>query len=238
MNALDLLRNQHREIESLFDKLKVESDGRARRQILSQLATMLLGHTAIEEKLFYPTSQKTLTGDEHGQEKVLEFVEEHSLMKTALESLMKTTAGDKRWMARCKVLEELVHTHIQEEEQELFTRLEDEMSSEELERLGTQLERRYQTETSKAPTKRATKRTPAKRAPARAAATKRAAAKRGAAAKRTTAKRATTKRTTAKRAPAKRATTTAARGATRKAATKRRTATGTTKRRAGGRTSR
>lgn len=236
MNALDLLRNQHREIEGLFEKLKEESDGRTKKQILSQLASLLLGHTAIEEKLFYPTSQKTLTGDEHGQEKVLEFYEEHSLMRTALEALMKTPANDKRWMARCKVLEELVHTHVQEEEQELFTRLEDEMGTEELERLGTQLERRFQTAT-RAPTKRAAKRAPAKRAPARAAATKRATAKRGTT-KRTAAKRATTKRaTTAKRSPAKRAaSSTASRGAARTTTKRRAASPSTTKRRTRGRT--
>jgi len=232
MNALDLLRNQHREIEGMFDKLKEESDGRARKQILSQLASMLMGHTAIEERLFYPSSQKMLTGDEHGQEKVLEFYEEHSLVKTALESLMKTPTNDKRWMARCKVLEELFHTHIQEEEQELFARLEDEMGAEDLERLGTQLERRYQTETSKAPTKRTAKRGTAKRAPARAG------AKRGAA-KRATTKRATTKRATTKRAPAKRAASATTRGGRGTTTTKRRragSAGGTTKRRGRGRT--
>lgn len=232
MNALDLLRNQHREIEGMFDKLKEESDGRARKQILSQLASMLMGHTAIEERLFYPSSQKMLTGDEHGQEKVLEFYEEHSLVKTALESLMKTPTNDKRWMARCKVLEELFHTHIQEEEQELFARIEDEMGAEDLERLGMQLERRYQTETSKAPTKRTAKRTPAKRAPARAG------AKRGAA-KRATTKRATAKRATTKRTPAKRAASTTTRGGRGTTTTKRRragSAGGTTKRRGRGRT--
>lgn len=225
MNALELLRNQHREIEGLFDKIREESDGRVRKQLLTQLASMLMGHTAIEEKLFYPSSQKLLTGDEQGQEKVLEFYEEHALVKTALESLMRTPANDKRWMARCKVLEDLFHTHVQEEEQDLFARIEDEMSAEDLDRLGMQLERRYTTETSKAPAKRGARRAPAKRAPARAA------AKRGA-------KRAATKRATTKRTPAKRAATTTTRGARGATTTKRRRtgAQSTTKRRARGRT--
>lgn len=224
MNALELLRNQHREIEGLFDKMREESDARTKKQLLTQLASMLMGHTAIEEKLFYPSSQKLLTGDEQGQEKVLQFYEEHALVKTALESLIRTPANDKRWMARCKVLEELFHTHVQEEEQDLFARIEDEMSAEDLDRLGIQLERRWEAETSKTPTKRAGRRAPAKRAPARAA------TKRGT-------KRAATKRATTKRTPAKRAATTrTARGTT---TTKRRRAAaqGTTaKRRARGRT--
>lgn len=204
MNALDLLRNQHREVEAMFDKIKEEQDGRAKKQMVTQLASMLRGHTAIEEKLFYPTSQKSLTGDEEGQEKVLEFYEEHMLVLTALDQLAKTPVNDKRWVARVKVLEELFHNHVHEEEQELFARMEDEMGAEDLERLGAQLERRFQAETSRATKGRAAKRAPAKGAPRRAA-TKRAGAKRGAAAKRAGAKRGAAKRAGAKRATTKRA---------------------------------
>lgn len=231
MNALDLLRNQHREIEAMFEKIKEERDGRTKKQIVSQLASMIRGHTAIEEKLFYPASQKALTGDEEGQEKVLEFYEEHSLVTVAMETLAKTPVNDKRWMARCKVLEELFHNHTQEEEQDLFPRMEDEMGAEELERLGAQLERRYET-TSRATKKRAAKRAPAKRAPARAA-TKRAATKRGAtkraAPKRAATKRAATKRGATKRATTKRAAspTTTRRAASRSASTTKRRGTAT-----------
>lgn len=202
MNALDLLRNQHREVESLFEKLKEESDGKAKKQMVAELAALLLGHTSIEEKLFYPTSQKTLSGDEEGQSKVLEFYEEHALLTTALDTLVKTPVNDKRWAARCKVLEEVFHNHIQEEEQDLFPRMEDEMPAEELEKLGAQLERRFRTAVSRAPKGRAAaKRAPAKRGTTKRAATKRGAAKRATPAKRTATKRAATKRATTKRAP-------------------------------------
>lgn len=235
MNALDLLRNQHREVESLFEKLKEESDGKAKKQMVSELAALIRGHSSIEEKLFYPTSQKTLTGDEEGQNKVLEFFEEHALVTTALETLVKTPVNDKRWMARCKVLEELFHNHTQEEEQDLFPRMEDEMGAEELEKLGAQLERRFRTAVSRAApkgraaTKRtATKRGAAKRATGRAASTKRAATKRATPAKRaTTTKRAGAKRATTKRAPAStrsaRAGTTTKRRASSKTGAKRTT---------------
>lgn len=146
MNALELLKQQHREVETLFDRIEDEDDSRARKQLVSELAKTLRAHTTIEEKIFYPASQKTLTGDDEQEKRLLEFYEEHGLVATALDKLVNTQPSDDRFAARLKVLVELLNQHIEEEEHDLFPALEAEMGSDQLDRLGTQLERRFDAE--------------------------------------------------------------------------------------------
>ena len=54
MNAIDLLKKQHKEVKSLFKKMADADSARECRQLLDEIASRLEGHTAIEEEIFYP----------------------------------------------------------------------------------------------------------------------------------------------------------------------------------------
>ena len=74
MNAIELLEQQHREVEELFEKFENAGE-RARKtkeRLCREIADRLAMHAEIEEKLFYPESKQ-----EDTEEILRESVEEH-----------------------------------------------------------------------------------------------------------------------------------------------------------------
>jgi hemerythrin superfamily protein len=138
VNALDLLKQQHRQVEQLFKQMKSARTVAQKRRILRELGTALTAHTRIEEQLFYPA----VFGEET-EEILRESVEEHLVAKRVLADLMKMQPSDEQFMGKASVLEEAVRHHVQEEENELFKRVQ-KMETEDLNVLGACLEKRFQ----------------------------------------------------------------------------------------------
>jgi hemerythrin superfamily protein len=137
VNAIELLEQQHREVEELFEEFEKAGDGakktkeRLCRDILDDLAV----HATIEEKLFYPESKQ-----ENTEELLREAVEEHLSMKRVLADLLESGPDDEQFEPRMKVLKEQVEHHVEEEEKELFPKVRKACSKEELEDLGERME--------------------------------------------------------------------------------------------------
>src|SRR5262245_2690811 len=74
--APDLLMDQHREVEDLFQAIEDAKDGEERRTLCAQICDKLAIHAAIEEKIFYPGTKASET-----EEILLESVEEHLQIK-------------------------------------------------------------------------------------------------------------------------------------------------------------
>jgi hemerythrin superfamily protein len=55
-DALDLLINDHRNVQQLFEKFKKLGDGSTdeKQEIADQICKMLTNHAELEEELFYP----------------------------------------------------------------------------------------------------------------------------------------------------------------------------------------
>ena len=53
MSAIELLKQQHREVDGLFQRIKV-ANGDERISLLGQVAEALTIHAALEEHFFYP----------------------------------------------------------------------------------------------------------------------------------------------------------------------------------------
>lgn len=135
MNAIDLLRMQHREADQLFEKLAKAATDR-KEELFHQLADALAVHTVIEEKHFYPAS---MDGPE--LEGLLRAaVEEHLGMKRLISDLLEIDVEDPVFDAKAKVLEEQVQHHVKEEEKELFPRVEKMLDEAALEALGRTME--------------------------------------------------------------------------------------------------
>ena len=62
VNALELLKEDHREVEQLFQSFE-EADGRSRQGIADEAIKALEIHTKIEESLVYPAIREA-TGEE------------------------------------------------------------------------------------------------------------------------------------------------------------------------------
>ena len=76
MDAITLLRNDHKTVEKLFKRLKRRGDGALveKRQIVDRIVEELSIHATIEEQLFYPVGRATVPGTE---DIALESLEEH-----------------------------------------------------------------------------------------------------------------------------------------------------------------
>lgn len=137
MNAIDLLEQQHREVEELFEELEGagENAKKTRERLCRELADALAVHAEIEEKLFYPESKQ-----ENTEEILRESLEEHLSMKRLLADIIEGEPDDDQFDARIEVLKEQVEHHVEEEEKELFPKVRKALSREELEDLGTRMQ--------------------------------------------------------------------------------------------------
>ena len=135
MDALALLKKQHRQAERLFQKVK-EAEGLDKERAFLQLADELATHASIEEKVFYPSVMS-----DPAEEDLRKATQEHLEVKRTLADLLDLEASDPRFIAKMKTLEEQVRHHVSEEESELFRKVAREFDQHVLEKLGSEMER-------------------------------------------------------------------------------------------------
>ena len=132
MKATDLLKQQHRTAETLFAKIEG-----GHTDLLEDLASALAAHMTVEHEVFYPAASAI------DAQLILESLEEHALAELALKRALATKPDDESFGARIAVLKELVLRHVQQEEGHLFPEAESQLSSEQLEVLGENMEIRF-----------------------------------------------------------------------------------------------
>jgi len=137
MNAIDLLTQQHREVEELFEKFETAGEGakKTKERLCQEIGDALAVHATIEERIFYPESKQEKTED-----LLRESVEEHLAVKKLLADIMESDLEDPQFEAKIKVLKEQVEHHVEEEERELFPLVAKSCSKEELEDMGSRME--------------------------------------------------------------------------------------------------
>jgi hemerythrin superfamily protein len=138
MDALSMLKKQHREVEGLFKKAEKATQPAMRRDLVDQIATKLERHAQLEEEIVYPAIREVR--NKKAEEMVLEAYEEHAVVKLVLAQLADADPGDERFPAKITVLSELVKHHVQEEEKEMF-KLAQKLGKDELRSLGEQMMR-------------------------------------------------------------------------------------------------
>lgn len=137
MEAIQLIQQDHREVEQLFKAFEhAEREGRAREQarLVRDLVRLLSIHASIEEQLVYPALRKAGVEDA-----VLYALEEHHASKLFLLELDGMPAGHERLAAKAKVLVADMRRHIEEEERELLPRLKQSLAPDSLRELGSAL---------------------------------------------------------------------------------------------------
>ncbi|BDG07953.1 hemerythrin domain-containing protein [Anaeromyxobacter paludicola] len=137
MNAIALLKQQHREVEALFERFEKLGAGarKTRTSLCQQISDQLAIHDEIEEKIFYPA-----TKDARTEELLLEAVEEHLAGKRIIADIVEQEPDGEELDAKMKVLKEQVLHHVEEEESELFPKVEKALDDDLLDRLGSQME--------------------------------------------------------------------------------------------------
>jgi hypothetical protein len=149
MDAIELLKDQHRQVEKLFAQIEKADGGEDKQALFEELADNLAAHSAIEEEIFYPAAYAKQT-----KELLEEAVEEHLAVKRVLADLLELTPDDESFDAKIKVLKEQVEHHVKEEEGELFKKVKKELDKDELETLGAEMEEQFEAEMADDPSSR------------------------------------------------------------------------------------
>lgn len=138
LNAIKLLKEDHKVVRKLLSELDKASKPSRRRELLKKIEKEIKIHTKIEEKIFYPAFKKAAKTKEDNKI-FFEAHEEHHLADLVLAAAKKTVSGSDQFAAKAKVLKDLIEHHAEEEESEMFPRAKKLMSKEELLALGEQL---------------------------------------------------------------------------------------------------
>ncbi len=140
MDAITLLRADHRSIEKLFKQFeKTTLRARVERQkLVESIIVELSVHAAIEEQNFYPAVREFVP-EETGV--VLESLEEHHIVKWVLSELEGRDVDDERFEPKVRVLIELVRQHVRGEEDDLFPVVRAAVKRGHLGELGERMER-------------------------------------------------------------------------------------------------
>lgn len=135
MNAIELLKADHRKVDHLFGKVKATEESE-HKELFEQIKAELDVHTHIEETIFYPK----LKEEKELEDIVLEGIEEHHQAKMFLRELASLTEDSEKFEPKLKVLMEDITHHVMEEEGKMFPDVEKLFDEATLEELGKQME--------------------------------------------------------------------------------------------------
>jgi hemerythrin superfamily protein len=135
MNAIELLKADHRKVDHLFGQVKATEEGE-HKELFEQIKAELDVHTHIEETIFYPKIME----EEELKDITLEGIEEHHQAKVFLRELASLTEDSEKFEPKLKVLMEDITHHVQEEEGEMFPKVEELFDAATLDELGAQME--------------------------------------------------------------------------------------------------
>ncbi|MBL26265.1 MAG: hypothetical protein CMM50_01760 [Rhodospirillaceae bacterium] len=133
MTILEEIRRDHERAKALLETIVEGHDNDARLDAFKEFSSLISAHNQAETEILYRAMEK----NEESRFIALEGEEEHDVADRLLESLKKSSSKTSdRWLARAKVLKELLEHHVEEEEDEAFDKAEEVFSREELEAMG------------------------------------------------------------------------------------------------------
>jgi hypothetical protein len=138
MDAIELLKADHRELETWFDAFENTDIAPHRHKLAAKICKALRVHTQIEEEIFYSACRDAGVSEDLMDEADIE----HDILKTLIAEIEAGGPGDDHWDARVKVLSEMIAHHVKDEEQRDGVFAKAKKAGLDLERLGAQLEAR------------------------------------------------------------------------------------------------
>src|SRR3954466_1127349 len=115
ISALDLLEEDHTQVESLFEEFEQLDNVEEKEELALKICLALQVHAQIEEEIFYPAVRDVI----ENRELLDEAIVEHAAAKQLISEIEAMEVGDQLRDAKVKVLGEQIRHHVQEEEGEL-----------------------------------------------------------------------------------------------------------------------
>jgi len=112
-DGLQLLAQDHREVEELFAQFEKASGTSAKEKLVRRICTELKIHSMIEEEIYYPEIRGKVEEDSLDEAYV-----EHDSAKLLINELEAAEPDESFYDAKVKVLQELIEHHVKEEEKQ------------------------------------------------------------------------------------------------------------------------
>ena len=135
MDALTMLKQQHQEVDELFDRMR-QADEAEKITLMGQISEKLTLHAMIEERHFYPFCMRMGI-----QDMVDHSLQEHAEVKQLISEMLQMKRHDPRIDQSVQKLMMSVRSHVKEEENTLFPRLMSVASEEDLRNVGMEMQR-------------------------------------------------------------------------------------------------
>ncbi len=136
MDALELLRSDHDKVNQIFKTFEQGGNSQEFQRLFNQLYQELTVHTTIEEQVFYPAVRQS----QETNGLVQEAYEEHADAKHLLTEIASLDNTSEEWGRKMTQLMRAIQHHVEEEEGQLFPKVRQLFSPEQLQQLGQQLE--------------------------------------------------------------------------------------------------
>lgn len=111
MDAVALLKADHRTVEDLFEKFESARGADRKQKLANQICLELTVHTEIEEKIFYPACEGVVEED-----LIKEAYVEHDSAKVLIAEIETGGPDEEFYDAKVHVLSEMIEHHVEEEE--------------------------------------------------------------------------------------------------------------------------
>lgn len=137
VDAIELIRSDHREVEQLFSQLEAATNDETKLELGQRIIEELSVHAVVEEMILYPGTRRAA-----GEGPLVDHaIEEHDRLKRVLADLDGKKPTDERFTAGFTLAKQLVEEHVAEEEGELLPKLRNAVDAEELHRMGAAMEK-------------------------------------------------------------------------------------------------
>jgi iron-sulfur cluster repair protein YtfE (RIC family) len=131
-SVIELLKQDHREVEQLFSKFETTQEAAVAEEICSELET----HTAAEEQFVYPVLREGVTG---GDKLADEAEQEHAEAKHII-GRVKRTRDAEHLGELVTDLKRAIEHHVEEEEGTVFPKMESDLPDVDLEAIGSRVQ--------------------------------------------------------------------------------------------------
>jgi hemerythrin superfamily protein len=138
MDIIDLLTNDHAEVNQLFGRFSQASKPETKDELAKDIIHDLSVHAAVEEQFVYPLVRKKVDG---GDDLVDHGIEEHQEVKKLLADLEKLDPSDSEFATKMDKVISSVREHVSEEEDEVLPKLREATTADTREKVGAVVEK-------------------------------------------------------------------------------------------------
>ncbi|WP_280189012.1 hemerythrin domain-containing protein [Nocardia gipuzkoensis] len=138
-DAIVLLREDHKAIRKLFREFEKAGEDavKTKGEVVNKIIEALTVHTYLENECMYPEVRKLVPELE---DDILESYEEHHVADVLVTELAMMKPDDEHFTAKATVLIENVYHHIDEEENDWFPKVREQLGRKQLQDIGARLQ--------------------------------------------------------------------------------------------------